>query len=256
MNAPRPSDDDFMDDDRDLRDLYDRLPRNEPGPGLDARIRSRAHAAAQADQRARAARRRLHPGWAIAATLVLASGLLLLTDLSQQSEPPAVDAELAQPPQLNGLAPATPPELPPELQAQQRRAAPARPAPQPFSPPADLQFAPQARAPSANREPPLDTSPPPSGATAPAAASPVEPVPRAGSARRAQVESERKLERADAPRGVAATAEQQIERVRAMLKAGRRDEAARALDALRRAWPDYRVPADLRHLLPDPARSP
>lgn len=226
MNAPRPPDDDSINVDRDLRDLYGKLPRREPGPDLDARIRARGHAAAQGDQRVRGTRRRLHPGWAIAVSVVLASGLLLLTDLPRQAEPPAIDADLAQPPQLQGLAPATPPELPPELQSQRRAAPAAPPAPAP------------ARA-AAPHQAPLAASPAPDN-----------------SARREQVLSERKLERARAPHDVAATTEQRIERVRTLLQAGRREEAAHALDALRRAWPDYAVPDDLRELLPEAAQSP
>ena len=103
MNAPLPPDDDFLDDDSDLRALYGKLPAAEPPAALDARIRAQAHAAAQGDQRVRNKTRRIHPGWAIAASVLLASGLILMTDLPQQADQagqaaaPGIDAELAQP---------------------------------------------------------------------------------------------------------------------------------------------------------------
>ena len=132
MNAPLPPDDDFLDDDSDLRALYGKLPAAEPPAALDARIRAQAHAAAQGDQRVRSRTRRLHPGWAIAASVVLASGLILMTDLSQQADQagqaaaPGIDAELAQPPQLREMAPAPAPVPPAEL----RRAGQSAPQPE------------------------------------------------------------------------------------------------------------------------------
>lgn len=75
---------------------------------------------------------------------------------------------------------------------------------------------------------------------------------QAENAQRAEaVQDERKTTRSLAPRKVAATAEQQVERVRAMLKAGKHEEAVQALQALRQAWPEYEIPRDLRGLLPN-----
>ncbi|WP_144638408.1 hypothetical protein [Bordetella genomosp. 13] len=353
MNAPQPPDDFMDDDDRDLRALYGKLPAAEPGPALDARIRAQAHAAARADQRGRNRQRRLHPGWAIAASVVLASGLLLLTDLSRQAEAPSqataprVDAELARPPQLQDMAPVPAPAPPPELRMQRKADAPPSPAPDAASsmprpgagiapetvaPPWRLtppslapaphgghapradSAAPATPAQPAAPAPPATPAQPAAPATAARPASPVraapvrppaslaEPAPatsadapaaaesnanreqapaatesntarqqtaavggsvaghedgaRQERARQADAQAERKTSRSLAPRKVAGTAEQQVERVRAMLKAGKPDEAVQALQALRQAWPQYDIPQDLRRLLPEsePAR--
>ena len=98
------------DDDLDLHALYRSLPRTEPSPELDAAVKQVAARAAAADRRIQQRRTRLHPGWGIAATVVLATGLFFLTDIERHDantlpEAPPVNAELAEPAQTLNRAP-------------------------------------------------------------------------------------------------------------------------------------------------------
>jgi len=102
-------------DDLDLRALYRTLPSTEPGPELDAAVRATAARAAAADRRVQRQRRLWHPGWGVAASIVLASSLFLLSDFQDPevaglADAPPVDRELASPPRTleRQAAPAQP----------------------------------------------------------------------------------------------------------------------------------------------------
>lgn len=200
-------------DDLDLRALYRTLPSAEPGPELDAAVRATAARAAAADRRVQRQRRLWHPGWGVAASIVLASSLFLLTDFQDPevaglADAPPVDRELASPPRTLERPAAPPAAAPtrPEAPAALRRAAPA--------------------APQADQ------------------AAPAEP------GARAQRYSARPQPEAAPPAGPAAESDPRIERVRELLRAGEREQALAALRALQREAPGLALPPDLRALLP------
>ncbi|MBO1112762.1 hypothetical protein [Bordetella petrii] len=213
---PRPPHDE--DDDLDLRALYRTLPRAEPGPDLDAAVHDAAARAAAADRRVQRQRRLWHPGWGVAASIVLTAGLFLLTDFQDPdvaglADAPPVDAELARPPQA----------MPPPA------AAPARPE----APAALRRYAP---APQAGQ------------------AAPAQAEPRAHQYR-AQPDAADAVPAPGADTGAAALAktDARIEHIRELLQDGQRDAALQALQDLRRDAPGLALPPDLRALLP-PAR--
>ncbi|MBO9353598.1 hypothetical protein GG851_06290 [Bordetella petrii] len=199
------------DDDLDLRALYRTLPRAEPGPAVDAAVHEAAARAAAADRRVWRQRRLWHPGWGVAASIVLTACLFLLTDfrhpdLDGVSDAPPVDAELARPPRALP-SPTAPPA-----------AAPARPE----APAALRRYAPAMRA---------------------------DEAPQADNATRA--ESDAPAEPGDATeREAPAEPDARIAQIRELLQAGRRDAAVQALRDLRREAPDLALPPDLQALLP------
>jgi len=213
---PRPPHDE--DDDLDLRALYRTLPRAEPGPALDASVRDAAARAAAADRRVQRERRLWHPGWGVAASIVLTACLFLLTDFGDQdvaglADAPPVDAELARPPQA--MSPRAAPPVRPEAPAALRRYAPARQAEQaePAAPPA----------PAYRAQP---------DAAAGVALAPAPDV------------------QADAKTGAAGETDARIAHIRELLQDGRRDAALRALQDLQRDAPGLALPPDLQGLLP------
>ncbi|GAB1579876.1 hypothetical protein [Bordetella petrii] len=200
-------------DDLDLRALYRTLPDAEPGPELDAAVRATAARAAAADRRVQRQRRLWHPGWGVAASIVLASSLFLLTDFQDPevaglADAPPVDRELASPPRTLERPAAPPAAAPtrPEAPAALRRAAPAAPQADQAAP-----AEPGARAPRYSARPQPEAAP---------------------------------------PAGPAAESDPRIERVRELLRAGEREQALAALRALQREAPGLALPPDLRALLP------
>lgn len=200
-------------DDLDLRALYRTLPSTEPGPELDAAVRATAARAATADRRVQRQRRLWHPGWGVAASIVLASSLFLLSDFQDPevaglADAPPVDRELASPPRTLERPAAPPAAAPvrPEASAALRRVAP--PAPQ-----ADQAAPAQPAAPAQqySARPQLETAP---------------------------------------PTDSAAEADPRIERVRELLRAGEREQALAALRALQDQAPGLALPPDLQALLP------
>lgn len=208
------------DDDQDLRALYRSLPSTEPSEKLDAAVRQVAARAAAADRNVQQPRRRWHPGWGVAATVVLVTGLFFLTDLNHPdrarlSEVPPVDNQLVTPPKtMQRSAPASASQAPsrshesaaftnqidrrtpanPETATLKQRSAPMAVAPAP--------------APSADQS-----------AATEAAAVPDDAAPR-------------------------------IAHIRTLLQQSEREKALQALRDLQRDMPDVTLPADLQQLLP------
>ena len=204
---PRPPYDE--DDDLDLRALYRTLPRTEPGPALDAAIHGAAARALAADRRVQRQHRLWHPGWGVAASIVLTACLFLLTDFQDPdvaglADAPPVNAELARPPQT------VPRPAPSEGSAALRRYAPA---------------------PQAERAAPM--------APAPAQQFSVQP-PAPSSADQAAAEPE-----AAAPDDAT---QARIDHILELLQAGQRDEALRALQDLKNDDPDVALPPELQDL--------
>ena len=195
------------DDDLDLRALYRSLPRTEPAREVDAAVREAAAGALAADRQAQRQRRLWHPGWGVAASIVLTASLFLLVDSDNRDPAVMHDAQVADAP-------------PPP-------AAPAPPAParmRQLAPPATQGYAQAPR--------------------------PAEPRP---SIERADREPSMQAHSADAASPNAASAQAQIDariaHIRALLKNGEKEAAARAARALHDAHPALTLPADLRPLL-------
>ncbi len=241
MNPHLPPDD----DDRDLRALYRELPRHEPDIMLDASIREQAQRAAEADRRARRPRATWHPAWAVAACVVAVSALFVFTDLEQYALQPAAEVELqaeqeaaratrdagpdppapvpalAAPPSLGALAPAPAPALPPALAAEAARGAAAESSAQDAAP-ARRGYMPQ----------------------------------RAAPAVRAEKQQQENLAASARQRDEPAYA-QRVERIRALVRDGKRQEAAAEVLAWRHAVPGLTLPPDLEQLAPaDPGGTP
>ena len=221
---PRPPHDE--DDDLDLRALYRTLPRTEPDPGLDAAVHEAAARAVAADRRVQRQRRLWHPGWGVAASIVLTACLFLVTDfqdpdMANLPDAPAVDAELASPPRA----------MPPPA------AAPARP-----------------EAPAALRRYAPETAPAPVPQAQPGAAAETPPAP----ALRLQQDSVqpdgaggRTSPGQSAAGSLAAPRiDARIAHIRELLQGGQRDAARQALQDLRRDAPGLALPPDLQALLP------
>jgi len=218
---PRPPYDE--DDDLDLRALYRTLPRTEPGPGLDAAIHGAAVRALTADRRVQRQRRLWHPGWGVAASIVLTACLFLLTDFQDPhdtglADAPPVNADLARPPQAMPR-PAPPAAAParPDDGAALRRYAPA---------PQAERAAPMAPAPAQAPQARQFSAEPPAAASADQAATPPE---------------------AAAPDD---ETQARIDRILELLQDGQREEALQALQDLKDDQPDVALPPDLQDLLP------
>ncbi|QET72526.1 hypothetical protein [Bordetella bronchiseptica] len=230
MNPHLPPDD----DDRDLRALYRELPRHEPDIMLDASIREQAQRAAEADRRARRPRATWHPAWAVAACVVAVSALFVFTDLEQYALQPAAEVELQA-----------------EQEAAQatRDAVPEPPAPDPAlaAPPPLGALAP---APEAAR-----------GAAAESSAQDAAPArrgympQRAAPAVRAEKQQQENLAASARQRDDPAYA-QRVERIRALVREGKPQEAAAEVLAWRRAAPGLALPPDLEQLAPADGGTP
>lgn len=209
------------DDDQDLRALYRSLPRTEPSEKLDAAVRQVAARADAADRNVQRPRRRWHPGWGVAATVVLATGLFFLTDLNRpdmahlSEAPPPVDNRLAAPPET--MQPAAPAPVP---------QAPAHPRD-------SAAFTNQLE----RQAPTSSEAAAPKQKSAPMAAAPA-PAPSADQSAAAEI----------AP--VQNDADTRIAHIRALLQRGQREKALQALQDLQRDIPDVTLPADLQRLLP------
>ncbi|MBV7486774.1 hypothetical protein [Bordetella sp. BOR01] len=225
---PRPPHDE--DDDLDLRALYRTLPRTEPSPSLDAAVHEAAARAVAADRRVQRQRRLWHPGWGVAASIVLTACLFLLTDFQDPdmaglADAPPVDAELASPPQA----------MPPPAAAPERPEAPAalrRYSPAPAATPAPAR---QAR-PAAPAE---------SESAESATAQPPRAQQYSG-----QPDSAGGKTSAGQPAVEPNEPDARIVHIRELLQDGRRDAALQALHDLRRDAPDLALPPDLQALLP------
>ncbi|WP_052697899.1 hypothetical protein [Luteibacter yeojuensis] len=264
-NTPPPSDDDLPDE-RELKALYGRLPKTEPDAALDASILAAA-------TRATPVRRR--PRWPVAlgsaAVLVLAAGVGwqmrdapirdTATERAQSLQRPAPPAAVAPvpapaiaPPTAADAAPMaeTRAAAKPAVSAPMRKAA-ARHAPMaegmvtsaaPWAAPAPVPA--PAPAPAAPAEPPSPPPPPaPPADLAPAAAEQAfapAPAPAGAPAMQMQLRAAPKV----APLGP----DDRVGEIRRLLDHGDRDEALRKLAELRRLYPAYALPQDLRDLKP------
>lgn len=227
-NTPPPSDDELPDE-RELAALYARLPKAEPDAALDAAVFA---------QVARVAPVRRRPRWPVAlasaAVLVLAVGVAWQV---RDTLPPAGPPVASAPPVATPDTTATPTPAP----------APA-PAPISHAKPTQEAVRPVRRAPA---RPPAPTSPPPQAPAAPAMSmAPVESAP-AAAPRVPGVEADRAmgdLEAATSAPGLAP--DDRVGEIRRLLDRGQRDEARRKLRELRRLYPHYDLPQDLRDLNP------
>ena len=206
------------DDDQDLRALYRKLPRTEPSARLDAAVKQVAARAAEADRKVQQPRRRWHPGWGVAATVVLVTGLFLLTELNhpevaQLADAPPIDAHLTAPPETTQPGAAAKTEAPATM-SERSRAATMRPKSAP--------------------------------APAPAPAFSARPEPAMPSAESSADQALATVTRSDAPTETAA----RIAHIRDLLRQGQREKALQALRDLQRDEPDLMLPADLEQLLP------
>jgi hypothetical protein len=225
-NTPPPSDDDLPDE-RELAALYARLPRAEPGDALDAAVLAQA---------ARVVPVRRRPRWPVAlgsaAVLILAVGVAWQV---RDTSPPSPAGRSAAPSSSVYAPKAVPLPAP---------AAPTEP-------------------PSA----PVPAPPPQSSPAAPAVSmAPVEPAPPAASReatlrryesataadrRVSEVGAVQAVDRLDAgQRAPGLAPDDRVGEIRRLLDHGRRDEALRRLRELRRLYPRYDLPQDLRDLNP------
>lgn len=227
------------DDDQDLRALYRSLPRAEPSAQLDAAVKQAATRAAAADRKVQQPRRRWHPGWAVAATVVLATGLFFLTDLHRPdvalvSEAPPVDASLTPPPDTVHDAPTHTPAPPLAPAPRKHEYAPAAKKPAP-APAAESAMVHREQAPASTFAP----------ARAPMPHQIAEPTTEASSAPSADQSIA-----AATPSSATDKSTKRIADIRALLQQGQREKALQALRDLQRDEPDLTLPDDLRQLLP------
>ncbi|WP_026638773.1 hypothetical protein [Bordetella petrii] len=197
------------DDDLDLRALYRSLPRTEPAREVDAAVREQAAGALAADRRAQRQRRLWHPGWGVAASIVLTASLFLLVDPDDRDPAVMHDAQVADAP-------------PPS----------AAPAPAPAAPARMRQLAPPAAQGYAQAPRPAEARPSIERADR-------EPSMQARSADTASPDAA----------SAQAQVEARIEHIRALLKSGEKEAARRAARALHDAHPALALPADLQPLL-------
>lgn len=220
-NTPPPGDDDLPDE-RELATLYARLPRVEPSPELDAAV----HAAAMRAQ----PRRR--PRWPLAigsaAVLVLAIGMGWHLG-REPVMPPAARTLSALPAQGAVTRDATHVVEPPP---------PPSPVLDEAAPPS-----PPTAARESGRTQRLASAPAPS----PAAPPPVDAVPSFAPALRMQRALPQKPSTRILPSSL--PPDDRVAYIRHLLDQGRRDEARREIEALRRSHPRYELPQDLLDLL-------
>lgn len=224
----------------DLRDerlgrLYRESDRAEPSSALDAAILAAARAAVAPVPRRRPGRRAWMLPTSLAATVALAVGLTLLVQQKQErrggdwvkAEAPATAASKRA--ETEVAAPSVPQER--AAAAQEKNAAAllpaarqeeaARVAPPPVRPVPDAPLAPSVVAPP----------------SAPAAADAIGPRAKAMAPLRKEAAS---------LLGAARAPEPWLEDIRRLRREDKKQEAAEALAAFRKAYPDYRLPDDLR----------
>jgi Meckel syndrome type 1 protein len=252
MNHHEPhSDDERSPEERELAALYRNLPQASPDARLDAAILDAATRAV-----APAARRR--PRWPIAlgtaATLVLAAGLAWRMRDEPTRAPPTAPAPVIE---ARDPAPASAPAAAVAEQATELPLANASSVVR-EKPLAKTMMAPgamQAIATRRNEAPRAEKSPgvqllAPGVEPMPAQSPSPPPAPPAPAARQAITEGFA----ADAPGSATRNAEtvdspeRRVAEIRKRLRTGDRDGAKEALAALRKQYPDYRLPSDLRQL--------
>ncbi|ETH03890.1 hypothetical protein [Bordetella pertussis] len=199
---------------------------------LDASIREQAQRAAEADRRARRPRATWHPAWAVAACVVAVSALFVFTDLEQYALQPAAEVELQA-----------------EQEAAQatRDAVPEPPAPDPAlaAPPPLGALAPEAARGAAAESSAQDAAPARRGYM----------PQRAAPAVRAEKQQQENLAASARQRDDPAYA-QRVERIRALVREGKPQEAAAEVLAWRRAAPGLALPPDLEQLAPADGGTP
>ncbi len=254
----------------DLRDphvdrAYRETPRDEPPPGLDERIRAAARRAVGARPQSLEARRSWASRWRV--PLSLAASVILVVTLTVMMQEEEQRALYREPP--TAPSPSAPAAIEdravPRVEDESKRRdaagaaaqppAPARGAPvvpEPMrapaadaatSPPSGLQKLEQRQqrleeAPTAGVAPPPASAP----ATAPPAAQPRSSAP---SLSRERAAGERPARAARSPSDAARSPEEWIEEIRRLKAQGREAEATAGLAELRRAYPDFQLPADL-----------
>ncbi|MEX1827640.1 hypothetical protein [Luteibacter sp. CQ10] len=219
-NTPPPSDD--LPDERELATLYARLPRVEPSPELDAAVR----AAAMHAQPRRRSRWPLAIG--SAAVLVLAVGMGW--HLGHEPVMPPAARTLPPPPAQGAVTRDTargvePPSSPSPVLDE------AAPPPPPMA------------ARKSARPQRIESAPAPSPAAPPAA----DAVPSFAPALRMQRAVPEKPPAKILPSSL--PPDDRVAYIRHLLDQGRRDEARRETEALRRSHPRYELPQDLLDLL-------
>ena len=198
------------DDEREASRLYHQLPREEPPAALDAKIRAEARAAAQthpAPLVPPTGRRQWYFPVAAAAVIVLAVAVTWRIE----REPP--DAEIATAPQAKEQGPEPKPmvrqELPRDRLARNDIAREAKPAPAPAAPAPET---PERRMQAESASGALSSAP--------------EPRARAFAKQMLSPEAE-------------------LERIAALRRQGRHDEADTALAEFRKRHPDYRIAPEM-----------
>ena len=233
---------------------YRELPADEPPRALDEAILAASRRAVHthpAPLVAPAGRQRWYVPLAAAAVIVLAVGLTLRVQLEQ---PAVEDVTPAQTTVLKDDAPKAAPrvesrafseEKPRSAQAPRREAQGAASAPSPF--PAQPAEAPAVAA-----------APPPSGAPK-AAQMRAAPAPRSDDAARDNAERgsaagalsmKKHLQEAEE------TPEKMLERIAELRRAGKQDEADKALAEFRKRFPDYKLSDEMRAKVERPAPTP
>jgi Meckel syndrome type 1 protein len=218
-NTPPPGDDDLPDE-RELATLYARLPRVEPSPELDAAV----HAAAMRAQPRRRSRWPLAIG--SAAVLVLAVGMGW--HLGREPVMPPAARSLPPPPAQGTVTPDAIRVVEPPPSPVLDEAAP------PSTPMAVRKSARTQR---------IESAPAPSPAAPPAA----DAVPSFAPALRMQRAMPMKPSAQILPSSL--PPDDRVAYIRHLLDQGRRDEARRETEALRRSHPRYELPQDLLDLL-------
>jgi len=267
------------DDDQDLRALYRSLPRTEPSAQLDAAVKQAAARAAAADRKVQQSRRHWHPGWGVAATVVLAVGLFFLTDLHSPdvalvSKAPPIDASLTSPPDTVREAPTHAP-VPSVAPAPRQREYAAvtndsvhdtgagsrsgsasgiatasdnrSSASGSSSATSKQRSAPIAEKPAAAAESSeAQRERAPANALAPMPPQHAEPASEASP----PPSADQSIASATRPSSAADASAKRITDIRALLQQGQREKALQALRDLQRDEPDLPLPDDLQQLLP------
>lgn len=221
--------------DERLSRLYREASAAEPPAALDAAILAAARAEVKPKPARRAGWRRWGAPAGLAATLVLTVTLTLLVrqeqalrDEALPAAPPApavtpAPGEAMAPPAASSADPSTAPvrprTVPPLREAERRAPAPMAAPPQPA--------------------PALHAAPQPS-----AESKSLQAAPAAEDA--ADIRAKREAPRKEAAAGAARAPEPWIEEIRQLRRQGKEKEAAEALAAFRNAYPDFRLPDDLR----------
>ena len=221
--------------DEQLSRLYRSSERAEPPPALDAAILAAARAAVAPVPRRR-------PGWrawmlpmSLAATLVLTVSLTLVVQQEQERagpEAPPPSAAPSKPAEAEVAAPAARQEK--AAAAIEKKAA---------MPPSGLKQE-QARPQAETMARPAAAEAPAVGGPPPMAAPPATPP--AADALESRAKAVAPLRKEAARAAVVRPPEQWLEEIRQLKNQGKEKEAAESLAAFRQAYPDYRLPEDLR----------